>query len=257
MFYNNIDPVLLSLGPLEIRYYGLVYVIGFLLGYFVLEHYRKKKDLRLSKDDIYDLMIYIIIGVVVGSRMVHVLFWNPMYYLSKPWEVLFLWQGGMAFHGGLIGIIFAGWLFAKRKKVSVWKIADILSVPALFALALGRLANFTNHELYGPVTSQSWCVVFQGTEGCRHPYQIYSFLKRTVVVGWLAWLMSMKKFKDGFVFWNFVLWVNVGRFVIDFWREDVRWLGLAAGQYFAFILSVVGIVVLVKYYRKDVKRLFF
>lgn len=259
MFYNNIDPVLLSLGPLEIRYYGLVYVLGFLMALFALHYYRKRGELEMSDNDVYDLLLYVILGVVIGSRVVHILFWNPAHYLSNPLDVFALWKGGMAFHGGLIGVVAAVWLYARKRKVNLWKIADLLSMPALIALAIGRLANFTNHELYGPVTDVSWCVVFNTAEGCRHPYQIYSFLKRMFVVGGLWFLLSKrkaKKFKDGFIFWNLVTWVNLGRFAIDFYRVDSRWFGLAAGQYIALLLFVVGISVLIKYHKKDMKKVF-
>jgi len=257
MFYNNIDPVLLSLGPLEIRYYGLVYVLGFLLVFFVLQYYRKHGELDMSDNDIYDLLLYVILGIVIGSRVVHILFWNPTHYLSYPLDVFALWKGGMAFHGGLIGVVAGVWLYCRKRSVNLWKIADILSIPALIALAVGRLANFTNHELYGPVTDASWCVVFNTAEGCRHPYQIYSFLKRMIVACGLWFLLSKrktKKFKDGFIFWNLVVWVNLGRFAIDLYRVDERWLGLTAGQYISAVLFVVGIVVLLKYHWKDIKN---
>ncbi|MFC1755161.1 prolipoprotein diacylglyceryl transferase [Thermoproteota archaeon] len=259
MFYNNINPVLLELGPFEIRYYGLVYVLGFILAFFVLDHYRKKKELKLEGDDIYDLMIYIVLGVIIGSRVFHILFWDLGHYLSNPVRMLMFWEGGMAFHGGLVGVLLATWLYCRKKKLNVWRVADILAIPALIMLAIGRLANYTNHELYGPVTDASWCVVFDGAEGCRHPYQFYSFFKRMAVVAWLWYLMAhrtAKKFKDGFVFWNLFTWVNLGRFAIDFWREDSRLLGLAAGQYLALVLFVIGVVVLLKYYKKDLKKIF-
>ncbi|MBU0461781.1 MAG: prolipoprotein diacylglyceryl transferase [Nanoarchaeota archaeon] len=259
MFYNNIDPVLFHLGPFEVRYYGIVYVLGFILAFLVLDYYRKRGDLKLSRDDLYDLLIYLILGVLIGSRLVHIIFWEPAYYLAHPLDILKFWNGGMAFHGGLLGIIVGAWLFCRQKKVSMWKIADILAAPATLMLAFGRLANFTNSELYGTPTNVGWCVMFQNVEGCRHPYQIYSFLKRMAVFGWLMFLAvnkSAKRFKEGFIFWNMVVWMDLGRFILDFWRVDARYFGLTMGQYLGLLLFVVGAVVLLKYYRNDLKKLF-
>ncbi|MFQ5474471.1 MAG: prolipoprotein diacylglyceryl transferase [Candidatus Nanoarchaeia archaeon] len=254
MFYNTIDPVLLDLGPVQIRYYGLVYVFGFLLALYFLNRYKDR--LKLTEDDIYDLLMYLILGVLIGARLAHVLFWEPSFYLANPLEIFMLWKGGMAFHGGLIGIMVAAWLYSKKKKINWLVLGDVLAAPAVFALAIGRLANFANQELYGPVTDKAWCVVFESAEGCRHPYQIYSFLKRMLVFSWLVFLMMKKKFKDGFIFWNMFFLINLGRFFIDFWRVDARLLLLTAGQYLAVVLFLIASFILWKDYRQEFKKIF-
>ncbi len=139
---HDLDPSIVTIGVLDIRWYGLVYVLGFLFALFWLLYYRR--ELSLSKDDVYDLVFYVMLGVVVGSRVFHIVFWEPAYYLSNPLKILFFWEGGMAFHGGLVGALVAGWWYCRRKAISFWKVADVLAVPAVLALALGRVANFVN-----------------------------------------------------------------------------------------------------------------
>ncbi len=247
-FTLNLDPVLFSFGPLEIRYYGLVYVLGFLLAYFVLMHYSRK--LRISKDDVENYLVWLIIGVILGSRLFHVLFWQPSYFLNHPWEIFMIWKGGMAFHGGLIAVVVVSYLFAKKKKVHLAKLADILTIPAVLVLALGRIANFINGELWGTVTNVPWCVNFKGAEGCRHPTQIYGALKRFFIFGMLLFL-NRKKYKDGFLFWVFVGLMGLGRFFINFVRVDGRFLGLSVGQCFSLLMVFVAVYVLMKYYKNE------
>ncbi|MEK6901712.1 MAG: prolipoprotein diacylglyceryl transferase, partial [Nanoarchaeota archaeon] len=159
MWINNLNPTLLDLGPVEIRWYGLVYLLGFALSIWWLKRAQKQGMIHLSTDDLWDLALYLLIGVLVGSRVFE-LFWEPQYYLSNPLNILKIWQGGMSFHGGFVGIIAACWWYCKKKKVQFGIIADVLSAPLMFALALGRLANFVNGELVGRVWNGSWCVVF-------------------------------------------------------------------------------------------------
>ncbi|OGW72281.1 MAG: hypothetical protein A3J72_00900 [Nitrospirae bacterium RIFCSPHIGHO2_02_FULL_40_19] len=162
----------------------------------------------------------------------------------------------MSFHGGFVGIVTAAWLFCKKKQWDFWKLADIMSVPTIFALALGRLANFINGELVGRIWNGTWCVIFPdyGSE-CRHPNMIYSFFQRMAVFGWLFFLMLWKQFKPGFIFWNFVFWEGLGRIIVDFYREDTLYFGFSLGQWFSLIMVVVALWVFVKYYMEDWKRI--
>ncbi len=259
MFTHNINPIIFSIGPLEIRWYSLAYILGFLFAIWFLMYLSKNKKIELTKDQIYDFVFWLIIGVIVGGRLGYVFFWNPSYYISKPLEIFMIWHGGMAFHGGLLGAIIAGYLFCKKNKISFWRMADIISIPAIFALALGRIANFINAELYGPVTNVSWCVNFPDAEGCRHPYQIYAFLKR-IFVGLIllfVWISNEKyfdksgkrKYKDGFIFWLMIMLLGIGRFIIDFWRvDDSAIIGLSIGQWMSLIMFIVGLGVLIALY---------
>lgn len=190
------------------------------------------------------------IGVILGARLVHVLFWEPAYYLANPLEILAIWRGGLAFHGGLVGVIIGVGYFCKKNNVSIAKVADTLTIPAVFALGLGRIANFINGELWGTVTNVEWCVYFPEAEGCRHPVQIYSALKRWIIGGILL-LLARKEHKDGFIFWMFVTLFGIGRFFIDFIREDTLYFGLSMGQIWSLGMVLVGLYVLWTYYKSD------
>ena len=167
-----------------------------------------------------------------------------------------VWKGGMAFHGGLIGAVLAGWWSSREKNIAFGKLLDLCAMPFAFFLALGRLANFANGELYGPVARVSWCVNFPGVEGCRHPYQIYSAIKRFLMVPILI-LLYRRPHKDGFVFSMMGLMFGIGRFILDFWREDILHGGLSIGQWSSIVVTIVFGYVLVKYYRADIRSLFF
>lgn len=256
MWTHNLDPVLVHLGPVEIRWYGLVYILGFLLVVLWLQHLQKKGYLALSKDEIWDFTFYLMLGVIIGARLFEV-FWEPQYYLSNPLNLLKIWEGGMSFHGGLVGIVTAGWLYCRKKKLNFWKMADLMSVPTIFALAFGRLANFVNGELVGRVWDGSWCVVFPDYgPKCRHPNMIYSFFQRMLVFGWLFSLTFWKEFKPGFIFWNFVFWEGIGRIIVDFFREDALHLGFSLGQWFSAVMVILAVVMFLKNHAEDWKKLY-
>lgn len=255
MYIHNLNPTLLSLGPLEIRWYGIVYVVGFFLSIWWMFYLRKRGKLNLEKDDIWDFVFYSMLGVLIGSR-VFMIFWQPEIYLLKPWNLLKFWQGGMSFHGGFVGIITAAWFYCKKKNINFWKMADIMSVPTIFALALGRIANFINGELVGRVLKGKWCVVFpQYDEVCRHPSTLYAAGKRFIVFGWLVFLTFKEEFKPGFIFWNFVFFEGLGRIIVDFYREDVLHFGLSLGQLFSLAMVIVALWFFIKYYKRDWKKL--
>jgi len=251
MWVHNLNPTIVEVLGFEIRYYGLVYVIGFLLAWWLLLRYRD--ELNLTKEQVEDLVFYLILGVVIGARLFSSFFWTPGYYLAHPIKILYIWEGGMAFHGGLIGIIAAAWYFVRKHKKKFWQFADIIALPAVFALGLGRIANFINGELWGTVTDVSWCVVFPGVEGCRHPVTLYGAVGRFVLFAFCYWLWR-RQFRAGFVFWNFVFWTGIGRFVIDFLREDVRYYALSLGQWYSLVMVIVAGYFFWQFYRKDIKK---
>lgn len=259
MFTNNIDPVAFSIGPIQVRYYGIIFALGFILALFYIQHLRKTNKLPITNEEAYDLLLYIIIGVVVGSRIGEIIFWAPSYYLKNPLEIFKVWQGGMSFHGGLIGIIIATWLFTRKKeiakKLTFSRIGDALAVPAAFALAIGRLGNFINGEIVGSLTTRSWCVVFPGYEGCRHPVQIYGFLGRTAAGAALLY-MSAKKHKDGFVMLSMIFLFGIGRFFCDFLRDDTRYLGLSMGQLLSAAMVIAAGYLLFTRHKEDLKTIF-
>ena len=247
MFTSNLDPVFFSIGSFEIRYYSLVYLLAFILAFFVVNHFRKKGMLEITKDQTYDLIFYILVGVIVGARFFHVFIFNPDYYVTNPSEILAIWHGGVSYHGGLLGALLAAWLFSKKHKVSLAKIADIVVLPTVLMLAFGRIANFMNAELLGKVTTSSWCVNFSGHEGCRHPTQLYAAAYRFLIFGYLLFI---KNKKPGFLFWNYILLEGVGRFIVDFYREDTTLAALTGGQWLSIAMIGIAIYVLIKKYKK-------
>jgi phosphatidylglycerol:prolipoprotein diacylglycerol transferase len=254
-FIHNINPVLLNLGPFEIRYYGLVYVIGFLVIYFALKYYSNKGILKLTKQEVESFALYLMLGVLIGARIFVVFGWSfllgdPLYYLMNPLKIFAVWEGGMSLHGGIVGILLAGYLYCKKKKLNLAKTADLLTIPGVFILALGRIANFINGELVGTITNLPWCFKFKNYNGCRHPVQLYAAAGRALLGGYLL-LINKHKHKNGFIFWIFITLMGIGRFFCDFVRYDPRLLGLSFGQYLSIVMIIAGIYVLIKYYRKE------
>ncbi|MBI2548130.1 prolipoprotein diacylglyceryl transferase [Candidatus Woesearchaeota archaeon] len=248
MFYHNIDPVLVNLGPLQIRYYGLVYVFGILVAYVMLRSLSKKQEIKnITEENLLDFMIYLTLAVIVGGRLGFFLFYNLGSFLENPLELFYLWHGGMSFHGALIGVAIAGYLFCRKYKVDFYELADILVIPAALALAFGRIANFINAELIGTVTTVPWCVQYQGVEGCRHPSQLYESLKNLFIFGILFWTWKSKNLPKGLRFWLFIWLYGVLRFITNFWRDDPRILfGISTGQYFSLVMAIVATVFIYK-----------
>jgi phosphatidylglycerol---prolipoprotein diacylglyceryl transferase len=255
MFIHNIDPVLFSIGPLSVRYYGLFWVVGFIIGYFLLVYLAKRKELSITKDDIADLLMYGIIGTVLGARIFYVLVYNLPFYLDNPLEIFAIWNGGLAFHGGLIGGALAILYYTRKKKIDFYEIADIAVIPMALALALGRVGNFINGEVIGNVTNVQWGVKFPDAEGFRHPSQIYASFKNLLIF-FTLWIIKDSKFPRGFMFWLFVVMYSTLRFIVGFFRAPDVQLGyilgpLTTGQVLNIIMLTVGAVFLYRVYRKN------
>ncbi len=251
MFIHNINPILLDLGFFQIRYYSLVYIIGFLLGYYIIYLAAKKKTIKnLTVEAVDDFMIYLIIFSIIGGRLGHFIFWDITYFWTDPFEILKIWHGGLSIHGGILGAIGGYFLFRRKHKVDFYSLADLAVYPLAFTLFLGKIANFINGELWGTITTVSWCVKFQGAEGCRHPAQLYESLKNLFIFSVLYFTRN-KTWKTGTRFWLFILLYGILRTVINFWREDMRWFGLSMGQYLSIIMIFVAIYFLYKLNAKD------
>ncbi len=256
MFYHNINPVLLEIGPFQIRYYGLFWAIGFFMSYFLIYHLAKRKRLDLTKDDISDFIVYQVVGVVLGSRIVYILFYNLTFYFQNPLEILALWHGGLSFHGGLIGSVASCWLYSRRKKKDFFEMADLTVIPVALALALGRIGNFINGELYGRITNLSWCVDYSksqyvsGVEGCRHPSQIYESAKNIFIFA-VLWILKDKKLPKGFLFWSFVTMYGFFRTIVEFFRQPDEQIGflfakLSMGQVLSMPLFLLGLFMIIR-----------
>jgi len=250
MFIHNINPVLVSLGPFQIRYYGLFFVLGFVFAYFIINHLAKKKHLELSKDDVADYLLYLIIGIILGARIFYVFVYNLQFYLSNPLQIIAVWNGGLSFHGAIIGGVIAGYYFCKKKNISFYQMADLTVIPLALGLALGRLGNFTNGELYGRVTDVSWSFKFRDAEGFRHPSQLYESAKNLIIF-FTLWIIKDKKLPQGFMFWLFVIMYSALRFTVEFFRQPDPQLGfiigfLTMGQILSIIMFVIGLVFMYK-----------
>ena len=257
MFYHNINPTLLNLGPFEIRYYGIIYALGFILAYFFINYLAKQKNLDLKKEDTADLLLYLIIGTILGARLFEVIIYNPVYYLSKPLEIFAIWHGGLSFHGGLVGAVIAAFIFTKKKKIEFYDLADIVVIPLAFGLFLGRIGNFINGELVGRITNLPWCIKFKNYEGCRHPSQLYESLKNLFIFS-ILWTIKNKKLKKGILFWSFILMYSTLRFFIEFVRAPDPQLGLilnlTMGQWLNIVMFAIGLFFFIKINRNTYKH---
>ena len=255
MFIHNIDPVLWSFGPFQIRYYGLFFVLGFVIAYFLFNYLAKRKELSITEEDITDLFLYVIAGTILGARIFYVFVYNLTFYLDNPSEIIAIWHGGLSFHGALIGAVIAVLIFTKKKKIDFYEIADLSVIPLALGLALGRLGNFTNGELYGRITDVPWAFRFPDAEGFRHPSQIYESFKNFTI--FLAlWAIKDKKLPKGFMFWLFVVMYSALRFIVEFFRQPDPQVGfiigfLTMGQVLSIVMFVVGVYFLRKVYKKS------
>ncbi len=249
--YQNLDPVALSLGPLVVRWYGLAYVAGFALAAFIIYRIARRWRLGLTMDDLLTLMICAIVGVVVGGRLGYVLFYGDGYYFAHPLEILAFNQGGMSFHGGLVGLLAGGAVAARLTRVPYLTLADLGAIAAPLGLFFGRCANFVNGELWGAPTDGPWGVVFGGAAGMmpRHPSQLYEAVLEGLVIFCVLFALSRRlppRPRGTFV-GAFLVLYGIFRFLIEFVREpDVQlgylWGGwLTMGQLLSAPLVVAGV----------------
>ncbi len=231
--YPNISPIIFKLGPLELRWYGLMYVIGFMLAYFIIRYESKRKGLKYSEDDLYDFIFFLILGVIIGGRIGYVLFYNFSWYLSHPAEIIMINKGGMSFHGGLIGTILAAYLFCKKRKLNFYEMVDMGALAGSIGLGFGRIGNFINGELYGREAAPDYpfSMIFptDPTGLPRHPSQLYESFFEGFLMFTILFLVSRKKRKPGIIFWSFIMLYGFFRFFIEFTREPDAQLGLFGG----------------------------
>jgi phosphatidylglycerol:prolipoprotein diacylglycerol transferase len=246
MEHPFIDPVIVRIGPLQLRWYGLMYILGFIAAYFVILAICRKKRLPMTRADVEDLVTYCILGLVAGARIGYCLIYNPWYYLSHPLKFLAVWEGGMSFHGGLLGLLVTGVLFSWARKKPFLMLADLGSVAATPGLFFGRIGNFINGELFGRVTNVPWGIVFRaGGPLPRHPSQLYEALCEGLLLFVILIAIQMKVSRRGIVFGVFLVCYGTVRFLLEFFREPDPQLGLVflsftMGQILCMLMVVFG-----------------
>lgn len=260
--FPDISPIIFSIGPLSIRWYSMAYLFGILFGWFLINRYIEKYKINLSKEKIEDLIFYITLGIILGGRLGYVLFYGTASFWHNPLQVLAIWQGGMSFHGGVIGVIIAIYLFARKIKYPFLGLTDLVVLVVPIGVFCGRLANFVNDELWGRVTDVAWAVRFpNGGYLPRHPSQLYEALLEgvmTFVILNLLWRKKWVREHTGVVSSLFVLCYGVFRISMEQFRQPDSHMGFylnyfTMGQILSVPLIVVGIWVLVVSCRRKVK----
>ena len=252
MFINNFDPVAIEIFSIQIRWYSLSYIVGILLGWIL------GKNIFISevklKEKFDDYLTFLIFGIIVGGRLGYVIFYNPNYYLNNLFDIIKIWQGGMSFHGGLLGVIFVSIWYAKKNNQNPFDYLDVVSIVAPIGIFFGRVANFINSELYGIETKVPWAVKFIQVDNLnRHPSQLYEAIFEGIILFSILFYFRKKGFMKipGLISGLFLVFYSVFRFVIEFFRApdiQVGYLlfGLTMGQIISLIFLLIGIFVCLK-----------
>jgi phosphatidylglycerol:prolipoprotein diacylglycerol transferase len=234
--FPAIDPVIVQLGPLAIRWYALAYIVGLVVGWRLVRRIVARPGWLMRPEDADDLLFYATLGILIGGRLGYALFYQGGHYLAHPHEIFFIWRGGMSFHGGLVGVLVAAWLLARRRKLPFLEIGDAAAMVAPIGLFLGRIANFINAELWGRPTDAPWGVIFPnaGPEP-RHPSQLYEAalegLLLLALMQWLAWGRRRDPAERGLPSGVFLTGYALSRILVEHFREPDVQLG--------FILDLV------------------
>ena len=256
MFTHNLDPVLFDFGFIAIRWYSLAYIGGVLAGWWFgkkiinkrLQDTGQKFDLR----ELDDLVTYLIISIIVGGRVGYIIFYNPGYYISNPLDIIKIWEGGMSFHGALIGVISGTYLFAIKRKISSLFLLDIIACVSPIGIFFGRIANFINGELVGKATNASWGVIFPNVDMlARHPSQIYEALLEGIILFFILNIFIFKKnYKTGSCSFLFLIFYGFFRIFSEIFREPDVQLGylfnfFSMGTILSFLMIISGIIIFV------------
>ena len=256
MFTHNLDPVLFDLGFIAIRWYSLAYIAGILIGWWLgkkiiikrLQNSSKQFDLK----EFDDFITYLIISIIVGGRFGYIVFYNLGYYISNPLDTVKIWEGGMSFHGALIGIIFGTYLFSLKRKISTFFLLDIIACVCPIGIFFGRITNFVNAELVGKITNVSWGVIFPTVDMLqRHPSQLYeAFLEGIILFFILNAFILKKNYKTGTCSYLFLIYYGFFRIISEFFREPDAQIGylfnfFSMGTILSFLMILAGLILFV------------
>tara|TARA_B100000427_G_C15490730_1_gene587442 strand:+ start:335 stop:1108 length:774 start_codon:yes stop_codon:yes gene_type:complete len=257
MFINNFDPVAFQVFSVDIRWYSLSYIFGLIFGWIYCQKILIKDNLKKKLFD--DYILFIIIGIIIGGRLGYVLIYNPIYYIENLKEILMIWNGGMSFHGALIGITISTIIFCKKNNENIFYFLDLVSLSAPIGIFFGRISNFINSELYGRETDVVWSVKFIQVDNLdRHPSQIYeAFFEGIVLFIILNFLYKKSIYRPGITSSLFLIFYSIFRFTIEFLREPDAQIGLVysnmtMGQIISILTIMIGLILI--YFLKDVKK---
>lgn len=246
--FPAIDPVAISLGPLQVHWYGLMYLLGFFLAWLLACWRAKHYQLNWNREQISDLIFYSAIGVILGGRLGYMLFYGTAQLVAEPWSIIKIWQGGMSFHGGLLGVAVAVWFFSRKIQKSFLEVTDFVVPLVPLGLAAGRAGNFINGELWGRVTDVPWAMVFPNTDGLpRHPSQLYELGLEGIGLFVVVWWYAAKPRAVGQVSGVFLMAYAVCRVVIEAFREPdaqlgyLAWNWLTMGQVLSIPMLLIGV----------------
>ena len=258
MIVHNFDPVFIDFGLFQIRWYSIAYIAGIILGWIysikVIKKMATKHNFVIIKPkDFDDIIIYLILGIILGGRLGYIIFYNLEYYSHNILETFQIWKGGMSFHGGLIGIIIATAIFSKSKKINFLNFADIIACAAPIGLFLGRIANFINAELFGKISNLPWAVIFPGAGNIsRHPSQIYEAILEGIILFILINFFALKKqllLKTGYISGLFLILYSIMRIFSEIFREPDKHLGyflnyFSMGTSLSLVTILVGCIII-------------
>ncbi len=252
--FPAIDPNLIEIGPLVIRWYSLAYIFGLILGWRMMRRLSRRVEKFVTLDDTDDFLLWATFGVILGGRLGYVLFYRLDYYLSDPMGILAVWQGGMSFHGGFAGVVVATILFTRKRKIPLLMFADILALVSPIGIFFGRMANFINGELFGRVSDVPWAMVFpRGGPSPRHPSQLYEAALEGVVLFIVLMVLSRMRFTrdhPGVLTGLFILGYAAARGAVELFREPDAHLGFLAagatmGQWLSFPMIILGFGIII------------
>ncbi len=255
LIHPDFDPVAIHLGPLAIRWYGIMYLVGFVL-FLILGRHRIRERSDWTVKELDDLLFYGALGVVLGGRLGYVLFYKFSDYLQAPLHIFYVWEGGMSFHGGMLGVIVAIWLFSKRTGREWLAVTDFVAPLVPLGLGAGRIGNFINGELWGRPTDVPWAMIFPKMDmQPRHPSELYEFALEGVTLFLILWFFSRKPRPVGAVSGLFLIGYGTFRFLVEFTREPDDFLGLLAlglsmGQWLSLPMVLAGIAMMAWSYRR-------
>ena len=233
----------------------MAYILGFILGIQYIKYLNLKNNLNLNKDLIYDFFFFTVLGVIIGGRIGYIILYNPTYYLQNPIEIFQVWKGGMAFHGGMIGVIFSTYIFCLKKNLNFFLFSDFLACSAPIGIFLGIIANFINGELVGIITEKKIGVIFPHIDNFkRHPSQIYEAFFEGILLFYILFYFQKKGIltnKSGLLSSLFLIFYSIFRFICEYFREPdphlgLQYFNLSLGQIYSFIFLIIGIIIFSK-----------